>query len=168
MLVQGLPITRGLAPRDIKMKILIATDGSEYSMHAVNEFCRLFPNRSRLQIKVVSAYEELYMAVAAPYPVALEYNQRIADSLKDHADHSVASAAELIRGRDADLDVTIETIKGRPEKEIVELAEQWGADLIVVGSHGRGFFGRMLGSVSDAVVHHAPCSVLVIRKPSEG
>ena len=38
-------------------------------------------------------------------------------------------------------------------------------DLIVVGSHGRGFWGRLLGSVSDGVVHHAPCSVLVVRKP---
>ena len=38
------------------------------------------------------------------------------------------------------------------------------ADLIVVGSHGRGFWGRLLGSVSNGVVHHAPCSVLVVRK----
>src|SRR5215213_10982752 len=54
---------------------------------------------------------------------------------------------------------------GSPEQSIVAEAEDWGADLIVVGSHGYGFWERMfLGSVSNAVVHHASCSVLVVRK----
>jgi len=53
---------------------------------------------------------------------------------------------------------------GAPSRMIIESATNWGADLIVVGSHGRGFWGRvMLGSVSDAILHHAPCSVLVVR-----
>ncbi|MCB1025610.1 MAG: universal stress protein [Acidobacteria bacterium] len=52
------------------------------------------------------------------------------------------------------------------DNEIVEKAKRWNADLIIVGSHGRGFWGRvMLGSISDSLVHHAPCSVLVVRKP---
>jgi len=49
---------------------------------------------------------------------------------------------------------------------IVEAAEEWDADMIVVGSHGHGFWGRLaLGSVSDAVIHQAPCSVLIAKAP---
>ena len=54
---------------------------------------------------------------------------------------------------------------GATNRVIIETAKDWNADLIVVGSHGRGFWGRtMIGSVSDSVIHHAPCSVLVVRK----
>lgn len=149
------------------MKVLVATDGSEYSTYAVKEFCRLFPNRSNLQIKVVSAYEEQYVLAAEPFSVPAEYYQQMADAAKQQAGHFTAAAAEIIQGCDGDMDLTIKILRGPPEKEIVELAEEWGADLIVVGSHGRGFIGRMIGSVSDSVVHHAPCSVLVIRKPKD-
>jgi nucleotide-binding universal stress UspA family protein len=49
---------------------------------------------------------------------------------------------------------------------IVEEAERWGADLIVMGSRGLGAWNRLLlGSVSSAVVHHAKCSVEIVRKP---
>lgn len=149
------------------MKVLVATDGSEYSTYAVKELCRLFPNRSNLQIKVVSAYEEQYVLAAEPFSVPAEYYQQLADAAKSQAGHFAATAAEIIRGCDGDMDLTIKILRGPPEKGIVELAEEWGADLVVVGSHGRGFIGRMIGSVSDAVVHHAPCSVLVIRKPRD-
>ena len=48
---------------------------------------------------------------------------------------------------------------------IVEEAQNWEADLIIVGSHGHGFWKRsFLGSTSDKVIHNAPCSVLVVRK----
>ena len=149
------------------MKILVATDGSECSAYAVKEFCRLFPNRSHLKIKVVSAYEEQYVLAAEPFSVPAEYYQQLADAAKSQAGHFTATAAEIIRGGDGEMDLTIQIMHGPPEEEIVELAEEWGADLIVVGSHGRGLIGRMLGSVSDAVVHHAPCSVMIIRMPKD-
>lgn len=53
---------------------------------------------------------------------------------------------------------------GKPAEEIVEAAREWPADLIVVGSHGRGGIGRiLLGSVAESVARHAPCPVLVVR-----
>jgi nucleotide-binding universal stress UspA family protein len=53
---------------------------------------------------------------------------------------------------------------GAPASEIVKTAAQWLADLIVIGSHGRGGVSRaLLGSVAEAVMRHAPCPVLVIR-----
>jgi nucleotide-binding universal stress UspA family protein len=60
--------------------------------------------------------------------------------------------------------VETEVVAGTPEQELVKKAEEWEADLIVTGSHGHGFWKRTwLGSVSDALIHHAPCSVLVIK-----
>lgn len=149
------------------MKILIATDGSEFSTVAVEECCTLFPNLANSEIKIISAFEGDYGLAAEPFAISAEYIQQIADAAEKQAGHFGASAADLMREKthDGDLDIEIEIVKGPPEREIVELAESWGADLIVVGCHGRGFWGRLIGSVSDAVVHHAPCSVLVVRKP---
>lgn len=56
------------------------------------------------------------------------------------------------------------SLEGAPETEIVEYAKKWGADLIVVGSHDRPLLERLLlGSISQGVVKHAPCSVLVVK-----
>lgn len=53
---------------------------------------------------------------------------------------------------------------GGPAAEIVKAAKEWPADLIVIGSHGRGGVQRaLLGSVAEAVMRHAPCLVLVVR-----
>jgi len=53
---------------------------------------------------------------------------------------------------------------GKPASKILEVAKTWPADLIVIGSHGRGKVGGLvLGSVSQEVLHHAPCPVLVVR-----
>jgi nucleotide-binding universal stress UspA family protein len=60
--------------------------------------------------------------------------------------------------------VSTEVITGSTKRTIVEEAEDWGADLIVVGSHGYHNWERMLlGSVSQSVAAHAPCSVLIVR-----
>lgn len=85
------------------------------------------------------------------------------------AEQHLKSAEAQIRGRFAgeELDLTTEVIRGYPDKAIIDAAMEWKADLIVVGSHGRGFWGRLLGSVSNGVVHHATCSVLVVRKPEK-
>jgi nucleotide-binding universal stress UspA family protein len=53
---------------------------------------------------------------------------------------------------------------GKPASKIIEVAKKWSADLIVMGSHGRGKIqGILLGSVSQEVLHQAPCPVLVLR-----
>ncbi len=55
---------------------------------------------------------------------------------------------------------------GDPAAEIVRAAKEWGADIVVIGTHGRDGVQRfLLGSVAEKVVRHAPCPVLVVRKP---
>ena len=65
-------------------------------------------------------------------------------------------------------DVSSVVLHGGAAQSIVESASEWGADLIVVGSHGYGFWQRtLLGSVSNSVVHHASCSVLIVRRKDD-
>lgn len=74
-------------------------------------------------------------------------------------------AQELVtRGRSIGVTVDFLVWEGDPGEAIIDAAQAEGADMIVVGSHGRGAVGRFLiGSVSDHVVRHASCPVLVVR-----
>lgn len=63
--------------------------------------------------------------------------------------------------------VEVTVIVGRPHHVILQVADEWKADMIVMGSHGRAGFSRfLLGSVSLAVVSHAPCGVTIVRPAS--
>ncbi|PKN59600.1 MAG: universal stress protein, partial [Deltaproteobacteria bacterium HGW-Deltaproteobacteria-11] len=64
--------------------------------------------------------------------------------------------------------VTPVILEGQPKEVILDEAENWGADLIIVGSRGHGAVRRfLLGSVSFAVALNAPCSVEIVRRPFE-
>ena len=71
-----------------------------------------------------------------------------------------------MRQKNATLTVTTVVIEGSPKSVILEEADAFGADLIIVGSHGYGMIERfLLGSVSHAVALHAKCSVEIVRSP---
>ena len=148
------------------MRILIATDGSEYSKTAVEECCRMVIDPANTEVLVVSAYEDAYPITAEPFALSADYYQKLEEAVREQAGSFVDEAKETIRKKFPDAGLTVSTgvLRGAPDQQVVEKAKEWNADLIVVGSHGRGFWGRLLGSVSNGVVHHAPCSVLVVRK----
>lgn len=149
------------------MKILIATDGSEFSEAAVEKICQMVKNAGNAELKIVSAYDQPIMVAPAPYAIPAGYSPILEKEMKELATQAVAQAEREIRERFPALkeNLTTQILCGSPERAIVEEAENWGADLIVVGSHGYGFWERtFLGSVSNSIVKHAPCSVLVVRK----
>ena len=154
---------------DRDMRILVATDGSEFSKHALEECCRLFGDVKDKEIKIISVYEDAYALATEPFAVYPGYCQEVIDASRNEARGFTANAVSLLRKKldDVEQRISAEVLNGIPEQEIVEKAKEWRADVIVVGSHGRGFLGRMLGSVSDGVVHHAPCSVLVVHGGAE-
>jgi len=86
-------------------------------------------------------------------------------ALSDQAQKTVeVSASKLKKALGQSANVTEQILLGPPQAAILEEAERWKADLIVVGSHGYGTWHRLvLGSVSQAVVLHAKCSVEVVR-----
>lgn len=148
------------------MKILIATDGSEFSSAAVEQGCRV-AIRAGDEVLIVSGYDDPLPLAAEPFAISTEYYQKLEDAMNESTSGFVEAAKKQVEATfpDGSVAVTTEVFRGSPAQEIVEKAETWNADLIIVGSHGRGFWGRLLGSVSNSVVHHAPCNVLVVRKP---
>ncbi len=148
------------------MKILLATDGSKYSDGATEKCCELFAESENSSVKIISVVEPPAPMAAEPFGVSNEYYAEVRAALSEQAKEAVKRAEKTIieKFTNASLEVETATLVGNPKEEIVEEAKKWKADLIVIGSHGYGFWERMLlGSVSNAVVHHAPCSVLVVR-----
>lgn len=147
------------------MKVLLATEGSEFSKAAVDECCRILANNEDTELRIISVASPPVVATE-PFAISPEYIEELDRAVRVRAAENASDAEAEIRKRFPRLSATItmKTIAGPPEQMIVEEAENWGADLIVTGSHGYGFWKRAwLGSVSSAVVHHAPCSVLVVR-----
>jgi len=83
----------------------------------------------------------------------------------ERAEFLVARTADELEA--AGFRTSVRTIDRDPAHAIVDSARAWGADLIVIGSHGRTGFDRLLlGSVAETVVRRAPCSVEVVRLPA--
>lgn len=148
------------------MKILVATDGSDFSKAAIG-FCQnVISDPKNTSLKILLTVERPVPMAVEPFAISAEYYNEIEQSLREKGKTNVEQAEAEIRSLFPDglLELTTEVITGSAQRIIVERAEDWGADLIIVGSHGYGFWSRtLLGSVSNSVVHHAPCSVLVVR-----
>jgi nucleotide-binding universal stress UspA family protein len=125
------------------MKVLLAIDGSPHSQAAVTE-CAKQPWPEHTEVRILTVLH-------APIPLLSEPTL-------------VNAARDMIRDAAPAATVTTKIVEGVPTDAILEEAAGWGADLIVLGSHGNGRFWRtVLGSVSGAVVANAPCSVQVVR-----
>ena len=144
------------------MKVLLALDGSPCSDAAIDEVAqRPWPEGSEIIVLSV-----VHIISDWPDPVfygvrmmAYEQHRKEARSIIDKATTKLLEAFGSEK-----FHIAGEILEGSPKKLIVEEAEKWGADLIILGSHGRGAVGRtFLGSVSLAVVSHAKCSVEIVR-----
>jgi nucleotide-binding universal stress UspA family protein len=143
------------------MKILLAIDGSPCSEAAVREVAnRPWPAGS--EVKVATAINALL--VPDPFLIGVMVYEEMMEKQRQQAPVLLEKAAEQIRQSNPALEVTTQVLQGAAKERIVEEAERWGADLIMLGSHGYGAVSRfVLGSVSHAVAMHAPCSVEVVR-----
>jgi nucleotide-binding universal stress UspA family protein len=159
----------GPAPSSYPMKILLATDGSDCSMEALQSVAKR-PWPDGTVIRVLSVEELIVLdGQVAGYPLSSVYPQSLLEELttqaRDRASSAVKSAREILqRARMKVLDDQAIEL-GEPRAVTLDTAKTWGADLIVLGSHGRRGMDRfLLGSVSEAVAIHAHCSVEIIRK----
>lgn len=149
------------------MKILLATDGTKQSDAAV-EMLRNFRLTDKDTVKIVSVVEMAVPLAIDVYGGYLPDTTEIEKAARDNATRVLDAAITTAKGIGAPAEVTGEVLYGSPESQIVETAETFAADLIILGSHGYNRWERLLlGSVSNSIMHHAPCSVLVVRSATE-
>ncbi len=145
------------------MKIMLATDGSASARHALNEALRLLSVRGA-QVAVVAVTPPIGlepMAGMAPYPAVTVAPLPDVEDTRQHledARHALEAAG---------VHPLLLSKTGDPATQIVEAAKAFDADILVLGSHGRGALGRLvLGSVSDAVAHHWAGATLIVHPPA--
>jgi nucleotide-binding universal stress UspA family protein len=139
-------------------KILFATDGSDYSKHAAELLSRL-PHAGKLDIIVVSI-------VNTPRVYAdgsqAQWLQDYVQEQQDQARTSFEDIRRLFEGANADLTHVVD--KGAVGATLVQLAAEHQVNMVVMGARGHANVERiLLGSTSDYVATHAPCSVLIVR-----
>lgn len=144
------------------MKILLAIDNSEYSAEAVKEIAlRPWPPHSI--VRVLSVVESVTPPATELWYDAGGSLERVQQEMNKHATELTMSTAKKLEGKGFTVETTVRD--GDPRSEIVDEAENWSADLIVLGSHGyTGVKRFLLGSVASSVVSHARCSVEVVRR----
>ena len=148
------------------MKILLATDGSKFGEEAVREVARR-PWPTGSEVRVVYVIETTPQPAPEMWAGSYEdYFGELDQWNRAQGRQALEAATHILDAReDKTLRVTAEVLEGQPKRRIPEEAEKWDADLVVVGSHGYGFWDRLLlGSVSQAVASHAPCSVEIVRR----
>jgi nucleotide-binding universal stress UspA family protein len=151
---------RSLHTRRAIRQIVLATDLGPASEAATDEAFRL---AAALQASLLA------VSVIDPQTLLLP-GGRFRSRIDQERARLEAAAAELVlRGRRDEVQTSFLIWEGDPAESIVDAARSERADVIVVGSHGRGALGRaLIGSVSDQVVRHAPCPVLVVRSTMGG
>lgn len=136
--------------------ILLAVDGSEHSLNAAQTASQLARSMNSADLRIVVVYDSVPPLLGDPdFQVIL--NARL-----DETEKILQSAVKAVG--EVPSTVSTETIAGDPAEAIIKIADTRKCDLIVMGSRGLGrLAGLVLGSVSQKVVSHAPCPVLIVR-----
>lgn len=142
-------------------KILVPTDFSESARYALRYAVSL-AQQFHAEITLLHVFESVAVSYASdlfPVPMAEVFEEVSAVARKEMA----ALAAEV---RSKGVEVRESVIQGKPPAEILRVAREEAADMIVLGTHGRGVLDHALfGSTTDRVVRKAPCPVLTCRPP---
>lgn len=138
--------------------IVVGTDGSGSAQHAVEQAVDLAA-ADQARLVIVTAYERTDAGVDERAPADVRWLATDPNEAERHAREGRRIAAEKGVG-----DVVVQALEGDPAAELLEAADTFAADLIVVGSVGLTGSARfLLGSVAGNVLHHAPCDVLVVH-----
>jgi nucleotide-binding universal stress UspA family protein len=154
------------------MKILLAIDDSKFADAAIQATISQV-RQDHTQVLVLHVVDWSNF-MPSPFPIGGQEPMYSAHQLESiiegetrKAQGLVTSAAERLRP--AGFEVTTSVREGDPKSVILDCAAEWGAELIVMGSHGRKGVARfVLGSVSEAVARYARCSVEIVRLPAKG
>jgi universal stress protein A len=144
------------------MRILLAIDGSKFSEAATRAvIAQAKPKETEVRVvHFIDIMTNQLPEMMAYYP-GIEHAR---DAQRKPAEAFVAIAAKLLRAKGIQVTTAVEL--GSPKSKILDTAEAWHADLIVLGSHGRTTLDRFLtGNLPDSILRHAHCSVELVRIP---
>ena len=142
------------------MKIIMAIGDSKFAEGSLNALIAQF-RPPDTEVRVLHVVEPI--AVSVPPQMSPHYAPELEDLVKKGRE-LVEQAANRLRAAGFKVDTAVE--KGDIREKILDSAAGWGADLIVVGSHGpRGVSRFLLGSAAEFVTRHARCSVEIVRMP---
>lgn len=134
-------------------RVVVGVDGSPDSKQALR-WAVVQAERIDGEVDAITAWEVPVTVMLLPTVNEADY--------ADHAVRTLEETLEEVLGEEPPVVVHARALEGRPARVLTRAAE--GADLLVVGSHGRGELpGMHLGSVASYCVHHAPCPVVVLR-----
>jgi|SRR5271165_2339286 len=141
------------------MKILVGTDDSKFSGNVLRAIVTQFRTENT-EVRVLHVLQPI---APAPPQMAAGYAPELEDQ-KQPARELVERIAKELRSAGFKVNTAVEV--GDIRETIIDSATEWGADLIVVGSHGQRDIQRfLLGSVAEFVARHAKCSVEIVRAP---
>jgi len=145
------------------MKILLATDGSPSSEVAARSIAvRPWPAGSA--VKIISVADVHLAPAPGNWFVPDSHYLKLLHDLQEHARDAIEQAEAEIKEKNPALTLSSEIIVGNTRETILKQAEDWGANLIVLGSHGHKGINRfLLGSTSQAIAARAKCSVEIVR-----
>ncbi|HJV63598.1 MAG TPA: universal stress protein [Albitalea sp.] len=139
------------------MKILLPVDGSPLSLEAVHHAIRLVRDGLKASFVLANVQEpsSLYEMMVVHDPDAL---QRVA---LEAGQHQVAEAARLLD--EAGIEHEVEIASGEPAHMLIDIAENFQCDAMIMGAHGEGRSNAALGTVAQAVLRHSPIAVMIVR-----
>ena len=147
-------------------RVLLATDGSDQAVKAAEAIAKR-PLRPGTEVRVVSVVELILpptLTLVEPGEFGFPPDTAEFNEAKREAHGHSSLAAQVLSRSCKHVSEAIPVVSSGAKNAILEEAERWDADCIVVGSHGRSGVDRfLLGSVSEAVATHAKCSVEVVR-----
>jgi nucleotide-binding universal stress UspA family protein len=160
-------VVRGEADQ-LPGRVLLAIDGSKES-HLATRAAAEVAGATGSELHVLSVLETAQLLPYMPYPGFEAWETSgTAEEAEQHARRLLSRVSERIGAEGTTVEESHLAV-GKPDKEIVGLAGELDAELVVLGSRGLGAVGRvLLGSVSDSVVRHALSSVLVVREEDRG
>ena len=145
------------------MRVLVAYDGSPAADAAIDQIVAR-PWSEGTRVRVVTVVEtQLFYPLANGIEVYPPISEKIRAAMRENAYRGVQSAVAKLKAKPG-IEPSYDLREGDVKSALLEAIREWKADLVIVGSHGKGALGRFfLGSVSHTLVTHAPCNVEVVR-----